>query len=264
VGVMIKPFSLDRKDTGWSVYVGGMFGSGKTTLLADMLLSEASNGPVAYVMTPTEGDGDKGGWKSMVGLGLGDIAYQVETYQDLKDLRKKFKEENYRAVALDTLVGLSKLIRIALLGEDRMPNTTLKRNEYGEIANEFQTFTRLWNNCAFYTMSVAPTDLTYRDDQTGTSPEMKDLGSATQYVRPMMDWAKLEFLIPGMFDLCWHIDTSGVLETQTRTLVVKQGKKFATKQRLPQGFRMEKNILLKDNMKNWSVIVEQLNKEGVK
>lgn len=258
---MIKPFSLDRKDTGWSIYVGGMFGSGKTTLLADMLLNESLKGPVAYVMTPTEGNTDKGGWKSIEGTGLSDIAYMAESYQDLKDLRKKFKEENYRAVALDTLVGLSKLIRIDLLESDRMPSTTLKRNEYGEIANEFQTFTRLWNNCAFYTMSVAPTDLTYRDDQTGTTPKVgKEREEATQYVRPMMDWAKLEFLIPGMFDLCWHIDTSGVLETQTRTLVVKQGKKFATKQRLPQGFRMEKNILLKDNMKNWSVIVEQLNK----
>lgn len=258
---MLKPFSLDKKDLGWAIYVGGMFGSGKTTLIGDMLKYEQQFGKVAYVMTPTEGDDEKGGWQSITGLGLGDIAYLPITYGDLKELREYFKKEGYRAVGCDSLVGLAKLIRIGLLGEDRMPRTTFKINEYQECVNEFQSFTRKWNNCAKYVLNVAPTDIVYRDDQTGNQADIEDRDGSTARMRAMMDWDKLKFVIPGLHDLCFAIECEGTNTTTRRTLVTKQGKKWATKQRLAKGFRIDSNITLEDDLKNWERIVKLLPKE---
>lgn len=257
----MKQFNLDKKNTGWSVYVGGMFGAGKTTLLGDMLKYESQFGPVAYVMTPTEGDEEKGGWKSLEGLGLGENGYYAETYEDLKKLQKKFVAEKFRAIGLDTLVGFSRLMRIGMLGEDRMCVSSMRKNEYNELYNEFQAFTRLWNNSAYFSLAVAPTDLTYKDDQTGTQPDMKDLSSATAFSRAMMDYQKMEFLIPGLFDLCFHIECQGVKKTISRTLITQQGKQYATKQRLPKEHRIEKNIVLEDDLNNWSRVVALLPKE---
>ena len=258
---MIKPFSLDNKDLGWSIYVGGMYGAGKTTLIGDMLKYEQQYGKVAYVMTPTEGDEDKGGWQSIVGLGLGDIAYCPKTFEELQELRTYFKQEGFRAVGCDTLSGLARLVKIKVLGEDRMPKTSFKVNEYGEVVNEFVSFTRLWNNCAKYVLNVAPVSIVFDDDQTGNKADIEDRDGSTARMRAIMDWQKLQMVIPGLHDLCFAIECEGVNTTSRRTLMTQQGKKWATKQRLAKGQRISKNLVLEDDLKNWERLINCLPKE---
>ena len=257
----MKTMDLNKPYAGWSLFIGGMYGSGKTTLIGDMLQYEQSRGKVAYVMTPQEGDEHKGGWRSIAGLNIAE-SYLVESYEDLKKLMKQFRSGAYQAVGLDQLCGVASLIRLALLGENRMPNTTLKRNEYGEINAEFQSFVREWNNGVKYSLMVAPTDVTTKDDQTGQTPAMQDLPTANKFIRPMMEWSKLEFLIPGMFDLCFHLETTGFSSILKRELLVRQGKQYSNKQRLPKHMRMEKNIELSDDLKNWEKIVRHLEEGG--
>jgi hypothetical protein len=220
----MKPMDLNKPYSGWSLFVGGMYGSGKTTFLGDMLAYEQERGKVAYVMTPMEGDETKGGWRSIAGLGINE-AYLVETYDDLKDLLKKFRTDRYQAVGVDQLCGVATLIRLKLLGENRMPNTTLKRNE---------------------------------DDQTGQQPSMQDMATSQKFIRPMMEWTKLEFLIPGLFDLCFHLDVSGYKEVMKRQLITRQGKQFGTKQRLPQSQRIDTNLEMTDDLQNWAKIIHHL------
>jgi hypothetical protein len=253
----MKPMDLNKPYSGWSLFVGGMYGSGKTTFLGDMLAYEQERGKVAYVMTPMEGDETKGGWRSIAGLGINE-AYLVETYDDLKDLLKKFRTDRYQAVGVDQLCGVATLIRLKLLGENRMPNTTLKRNEYGEINAEFCSFVREWNNSVHYSMMVAPTDITAKDDQTGQQPSMQDMATSQKFIRPMMEWTKLEFLIPGLFDLCFHLDVSGYKEVMKRQLITRQGKQFGTKQRLPQSQRIDTNLEMTDDLQNWAKIIHHL------
>lgn len=254
----MKPFNLDQPIQGWDMHIGGMYGSGKTTLIADMLLHEQQHGPVAYVMTPGEGDSEKGGWRSIAGLGLGEVAYYVETLKDMEELQAKFRKEKYRAVGLDTLVGLANLIRIEICGEDRMPTSQGFANEYGKVLNRFESFTRLWANSSYYTMSVSPTDIVLKDDQTGQTPTMAQMDQAPRFHRPMMPWQKLEFVVPGLFDLCFQIECSGIKTTNERILRVRQGKEYGTKQRLPKNNRLTNDIKLCDDMDNWKRIITAL------
>jgi len=245
-------------DTGFTCHVSGMAGSGKTTLCADFLLYHRQFGAAVYIMTPTEGNETTGGWRSIANLGLSGSAYLVESVADFNELAKILKADGVRAIAVDSTQGLQRLVRIACLGGDNMPKSNLKENEYTKVVNEFSKALNALRTIAPFVLCVSPSDVTKADDQTGATPGPEGRATAPSFVRPWMEWAKLDFLIPFQFDMCFHIETDGMFETTTRKLITQQGKKYATKQRLPKGQRITQNLDLKDDLLNWSRVMKYL------
>jgi hypothetical protein len=114
------------------VLIHSIRAGGKTHLLGDMLSHEAAFGPVAYVNTAGEG------LMTIKGTGLGKNGYVIDNLADFKGLMKTFTDKPLHAMGLDSLQVLERFVILSVVGTaDRSPTSTKDKNEWVDIAREF-------------------------------------------------------------------------------------------------------------------------------
>lgn len=130
---MIKPIDLDNIALDdIRVLIHSIRAGGKTHLLGDMLKYERDFGDVAYVNTDGEG------LMTIRGIGLGKIAYSIETLKDFKELMAQFAKKPLHAMGVDSLQVLERMVMLAVTGTaDRSPISTKDKNEWVDIGREF-------------------------------------------------------------------------------------------------------------------------------
>jgi len=130
---MIKQIDLDNVALDdIRVLIHSIRAGGKTHLLGDFLKYESAHGSVAYVNTDGEG------LMTIKGIGLGNIAYRVETLKDFKELMAQFAAKPLHAMGVDSLQVLERMVILAVTGTaDRSPISTKDKNEWVDIGREF-------------------------------------------------------------------------------------------------------------------------------
>ncbi len=130
---MIQRLDLDNIEINdMRVLVHSIRAGGKTHLCGDLLKYESQFGDVAYVNMDGEG------LMTIRGIGLGNIAYKVESLADFKELMKQFSAKPLHAMVVDSLQFLEQFVVHSVTGtKDRSPISTKEKNEWVDIGREF-------------------------------------------------------------------------------------------------------------------------------
>ena len=126
---MRRPYNLDLPSLDRiALLIHGGYGQGKTHLLGDMLRTERKNGPVRYLNIAGE-DGSA----AIGGMGLGEIAVTVDTYDDLRAEMAEMVKMGLRGVGVDSMHHIARLCMQYVTGGERLPRIAKDSNEWGEL-----------------------------------------------------------------------------------------------------------------------------------
>lgn len=238
---MRRKFNLDTAElNGYTIHVHGGYGAGKTYLQGDFLRTESKAGPVRFLNIAGE-DGSL----TMRGMGLGDIAETIETYQDFLDAIKEFTGLKLQALAMDSSHALSRLIMRKVTGSDRLPEIRKESNEWGDLHHtSYNTYMAI-RRAAKFVMVTCPSDKSVEQVSAKTMitpdlPGRQAAGSA------------------GWFDFQGMLEVTNTASGSSRTFNLVPNNNTVVRQRLPK--QITELLKLPEGPGGWQVIRDAIEK----
>jgi hypothetical protein len=214
---MRHKFNLDlaQVDTILMLVHGG-YAAGKSHFIGDFLRTEATNGLVRYLNIRGED-----GQMSLASLGLGEVGETVETFADFEEAITEYSKLGLRALGVDSVKALSRVVMQHVLGEDRLPVVGGNTNEWSPIHFTMERVSNMLRRAAPYVVCACPSDKSVNqlDGKTYITPDLPGRQAAGS---------------AGWFDFVAYLqsDTTGP-GTVMRKLILAPNTKIITRQRLP-------------------------------
>ena len=151
---MRRPYNLDLPSLDRiALLIHGGYGQGKTHLVGDMLRTERANGPVRFLNIAGE-DGSA----AIGGMGLGEIAVTVDTYEDLRAEMADMSKMGLRAVGVDSMHHIARILMQYVTGSDRLPRIAKDSNEWGELNHTLRATMLTLRTLAPIVLVTCPSD----------------------------------------------------------------------------------------------------------
>ena len=198
-----------------AMLIHSAYGAGKTYLVGDMLKAELerTKGPVLFVNVKGED-----GTLSLADMGLGDVGETVETLTDWKELVADAHKRGLKAIGVDSMKALVRLVMRDKIGVDRPPEKT----EYGIIHWVMENLATELRTLASVVLCVCPSDKSVNqlDGRTYITPDLPGREAAGS---------------AGWFDFVGYLkaDTLSPKEV-TRAITFAPNASIITRQRLPK------------------------------
>ena len=194
--------NLDKPTTvGRKILVHGAPNAGKTYLAGAFLRDAIDNGGSGFFINTKGEDGTK----SLVSLGLGDIAETVEDIKDLKELTKDLAKDKHTHIVLDALKYVWTFAIDSVAGKGNVPKT-------GGSVNHWSTIHKVAENALQDILDLAPNILVL-------CPSDKSTDQIRDEIRITPDLpGRMAAGIAGSFDAVGYLEGAVIGSKVRRTL----------------------------------------------
>ena len=217
--------------------IHGGYGCGKTYLIGDMLKHEGKAGPSLFINVKGED-----GTLSIANMGLGDTGETVENLKDWRELIDECKKKQLRAVGLDSMKALCRIVMEGKVSADRPPEKT----EYGLIHWFMESLTKELRTLAPIVLCVCPSDksINQLDGRTYITPDLPGREAAGS---------------AGWFDFVGYLKAETISATEVkRAITFAPHPGIVTRQRLPRPITTD--ITIPNGSGGWFTILTNLQK----
>jgi len=217
-----------------SLLFHGLFGTGKTYILGDVLRSEAANGPVRFINIKGED-----GYLTLAHMGLGEVGEEVENLTDLEAVIADYAKLGLRALGVDGLPHMSRLVIESVCGPDGVPRISKEQNDWVSIHRRFEGLIRKlrWIAPVFVATSSTDRSMNQIDQEIWLTPDLA---------------GKQATGIGGMFDFVFLCKTRQTSPGVTQRYLYTVASNTVVRARLPRA--LPPQIVMPQGPGGWEIL----------